>query len=98
MFIMCLRIVKNSFSKLTFFDILVYIADKTDHQIYCIYVFFIQCCIALESVNPICYVHVASTLREHLRTHETFIVDQIIVDFLHMYHKFSIKSYVVAIY
>ena len=38
------------------------------------------------------------TIREHLRTHDTFIVDQIIRDFLHGYHKFSIKSYVVAIY
>ena len=41
---------------------------------------------------------IASSLREHLRTHETFIVDQIVRDFLHNYHKFSIKSYVVAIY
>ena len=37
-------------------------------------------------------------LREHLRTHETFTVDQIIRDFFRNYHQFSIKSYVVAIY
>ena len=39
-----------------------------------------------------------SALRENLRIHETFIVYQIIRDILHDYHKFSIKSYVVAIY
>ena len=38
------------------------------------------------------------TLREHLRTHETFTVDKIIRDIFRNYHQFSIKSYVVAIY
>ena len=31
------------------------------------------------------------SLREHFRIHETFIEDQILRDFLHEYHKFSIK-------
>ena len=34
----------------------------------------------------------------HLRIHETFIVDQMIRDYLHIYPQFSIKLYVVAIY
>ena len=38
------------------------------------------------------------TLCEHLRTNETFTIDQLILEFLHNYHQFSIKSYVVAIY
>ena len=38
------------------------------------------------------------TLREHLRTHETFTVDLIIRDLLRNYHQFSRQSYVVAIY
>ena len=38
------------------------------------------------------------SLREHLRIHESFIVNQNKSYFLHNYQKFSIKSYVVAIY
>ena len=40
----------------------------------------------------------AESLHEHLRIHEIFIVDQNKSCFLHNYRKFSIKSYVVAIY
>ena len=61
-----------------------------------------------ESKNPTLVKHlkfirlkspqsVTFTFLGHLHTHETFIVDQIIRYFLHIYHKFSIKSYVVAI-
>ena len=41
---------------------------------------------------------VTYTLPEHLRIHETFIVDKNRSYILHNYQKVSIKSYVVAIY
>ena len=39
-----------------------------------------------------------NSLRKHLRTYNTFIVDQIIKLFFNNYHQFPIKSYVVPIY
>ena len=51
-----------------------------------------------ERESKLNYLIPITPLREHLRTHETFIVDQIIRYFWHNYHKFSIRSYVVAIY
>ena len=42
------------------------------------------------------YGWIRVSLREHLRTHATFIEDQIIIDFLQYYNQFSIKAYVVA--
>ena len=42
-------------------------------------------------------IHIA--LRERLRTHEVFTVDQIVVVISYLnYHQFSIKSYVVDVY
>ena len=43
-------------------------------------------------------IFIILSLRDQLRTHGTLIEDKIICGFLHDYHKFSIKSYVVAIY
>ena len=51
-----------------------------------------------KQVCPITLLKFRVSLREHLRTHATFTVYQILRDFLRNYHLFSIKSNVLAIY